>query len=81
MTRLRDVEVACRIGVRRFSGGRFQPADIVSSQSHMTVLRNTGGLVQHLRFGRAGKGRFGGGPGHGGYFEPAGIVLCWRIER
>lgn len=25
--------------------------------------------------GRAGRGRFGGGPGQGGYFEPVGIVL------
>jgi hypothetical protein len=29
---------------------------------------------QTRRFGRAGSGRLGGGPGHGGYLEPAGIV-------
>lgn len=27
------------------------------------------------RFGSAGSGRLGGGPGHGGYFEPEGIVM------
>lgn len=28
-----------------------------------------------LRFGRAGRGLLGGGPGQGGYLEPAGIVM------
>jgi len=26
-------------------------------------------------FGSAGRGRLGGGPGQGGYFEPAGMVM------
>lgn len=29
----------------------------------------------YIFLGRAGRGRFGGGPGQGGYFEPEGIVI------
>lgn len=35
--------------------------------------RPCGGFVD-FHFGRAGRGLFGGGPGHGGYFVPAGIA-------
>lgn len=31
-------------------------------------------MVYDRLLGSAGRGRLGGGPGHGGYFEPAGIV-------
>jgi len=40
------------------------------------ILMRTGAEIGLSRnhFGRAGKGLLGGGPGQGGYFDPAGIV-------
>lgn len=40
-------------------------------------LRNTSGIMPCWSFylGNAGSGRLGGGPGQGGYLEPAGILM------
>lgn len=35
----------------------------------------------YLLFGRAGSGLFGGGPGQGGYFDPAGIVAKFVFKN
>lgn len=37
-------------------------------------------IDQTRRFGSAGSGRLGGGPGQGGYLDPEGIVLGGVVE-
>ena len=36
---------------------------------------------RRLYLGSAGRGRFGGGPGQGGYLDPAGMVVVDVIYR
>ena len=53
----------------------FKPAEVVWDAGRSLGSSRLASSYHERRLGSAGRGRFGGGPGHGGYFDPAGIVL------
>lgn len=61
---------------KRLAGCRSNPGETIAGMLRvMAQCANSEGPSQMcLRFGTAGNGLLGGGPGHGGYFEPAGMV-------